>query len=200
MARGRKQRSQSQSAQAQPAVTLPERELAVLNAIPSGGGEARSIHLPGLSPQARTRALVELERRGLVERYPNGHGPEQPWWWMRLPKAPDDYESPAAVEKGTIYDRYEPNGRPVVFIELTGEINEYGCVRCHLKAGGNNGRMTWVPAHLLESFRMWIRRREESPTAYSLQFRCPVHGENLPESWITTAKNCAKCGSGLIRL
>jgi hypothetical protein len=158
----------------------------------------KGIHAEGLSSQAMIRLLQGLERKGYVERYPNGHGPDQPWWWTRLPELPERFEPKVEIVRGKIFDRYEPNGRPVVYIELMGDVNEHGCARAILKAGDNNSRETWVPPHLLECFGYWHARRHQEVTPWSAQFSCPIHGE-CSDVMVTTAKTCALCGSILNR-
>jgi hypothetical protein len=176
---------------------LSEREQAVLNAIPNGGGDARMIHVLDLKPQAKSKVLAGLEAKGLVERYPNGWGPEQPWWWTRLPDAPAGFAFAGEVNRGDIYDRYDSNGS-VVYIELMGDLNEYGCARAILKAGANNSRQTWIPLHILNLHLYYSKRRRGTVTTWSAQFACPTHGE-CTEEMVTTKKTCTLCGDMLIR-
>src|ERR1035437_4870779 len=158
MGRGKRQTHGSTAGGAAGSI-LSENEHAVLAAIPRGGAAARSLRVGELSSQAKSRLLAGLERKGLVERYPNGHGPEQPWWWTRLPTAPEGFKSEVEIIRGKIFDRYESSSEPVVFIELQGDVNEYDCARAVLKAGDNNSRETWVPLHLLERNDYWSERR-----------------------------------------
>jgi hypothetical protein len=176
---------------------LDEREQAVLAAIPNGGGDTRMIHVSDLKPQAKSRVLAGLEAKGLVERYPNGWGPETPWWWTRLPEAPVDFTFAGEVNKGDIYDRSDSNGS-VVYIELMGDLNEHGCARAILKAGENNSRQTWIPLHLLNTYPYYSKRRRGEVTTWSAQFSCPIHGE-CSIDMVTTKKTCALCGEMLIR-
>jgi hypothetical protein len=197
MGRGKRQTGRSAGDDAL-ASALSEQEQKLLQAIPRGGMDARGLRVPDLKPQQKSRLLAGLERKGLVERYPNGHGPEQPWWWTRLPLPEEGFESTVEIVRGKIFDRSESNGRPVVYIELMGDVNEFGCARAILKAGDNNSRETWVPPHLLERYGYWYARRRGEVTAWSAQFSCPIHGE-CSDDMVRTDKTCAMCGSLLNR-
>ena len=177
---------------------LTENERAVLDHIRGYGSEACDIIVEGLATRSRAAALSHLEKRGLVEREPNPWGPETPWWWCRLPAAPDGFTPGFDIEKGMIFDRYEPNNRPRTFIELTGKINEFGCAEAYLRAGEHGQRTTWVPRHLLEDFLYWTLRGPRNVTAWSSKFSCPIHGE-CSEEMVTTKKTCSLCDTGLIR-
>lgn len=178
---------------------LSEREQQVYDAIPQGGGAITYFRVPGLTSRQLRATLEKLEQKGVVEREPNGYGPETPWWWIRLPLPPEtptkDAPTSEQVVRGAIYDRVNTD---MVWLELTGEINEHGCAVARLKAGENNTRTGWVPLHLL-CWPKWGKRSSRGEvTDYSAQFSCPVHGE-CTDGMVTTKKTCALCGTGLIR-
>ena len=179
---------------------LSELETLLLAEIPNGGGEARDLHVPGLIPRKRTTLLFRLEEMGLVGRYANAHGPQEPWWWQRLPKPPAEPGSTPLTAKGTIYDGYDPNGRPAVWFECDGTVNEWGCAGGYIKAGSHNTFRTWIPLHLLNRPRWWYLRHTRSEvTAWSAGFHCPIHG-TCTDAMIKTDKTCALCGQMLLRV
>lgn len=79
---------------------ISDDERAVLDAIPKHGGEARDVRVEGISPQKRSRLLKKMEEKGLVEREPNPHGPETPWWWVKLPGPEDEAARSSADREG----------------------------------------------------------------------------------------------------
>lgn len=186
------------STKAVKAAEMADRERLVLEQVPNGGGTSDYVRLEGVSRRQVNYALEKLAEQGLVERTPNGHGPETPWWWTRLPQAPEDFD-PSTVEiaRGDIYDRAR-GPESLVFIELTGKLNEHGCAIASLKAGDNNPRRVYVPLHLLGRQGFWYKRRRGPVTGYSRQFSCPTHGECTDEM-VTTKKTCAFCGQILNR-
>jgi hypothetical protein len=180
-------------------MTKESDEVAVLAAIPYDGAEAYSIRAQGVSPQKRRHVLARLAYKGLVEIWPNGWGPETPEWWMRTSSVLERWEPSFEIERGMLFDRYEANFRPVVFVELSGEVNEFGCARGTLKAGTNNARVVWIHRYHLESGAVWVRRMRGEVTAWSAKFACEVHGE-CSEDMVTTKKTCSLCGTLLLRL
>jgi hypothetical protein len=175
---------------------IAERERLVREQLPKGGGTANYVRIDGVTSRQVNASLQKLEKQGLVERYPNGNGPETPWWWTRLPLAPDEFgPSTVTIARGDIYDR---SGTDLVFIELTGKLNEHGCAIASLKAGDNNARQVFVPLHLLDREGFWYKRRRGPVTDYSSRFSCPTHGE-CTDDMVTTKKTCALCGQILNR-
>lgn len=174
-------------------------EVKVLEAIPRGGGTLAYVVAlcSGIGRSTVRSTLVRLEEMGLVEREPNAHGPETPWWYVRLPQPADDFRPDMKlIVKDAIFDRGRTEDR--TWIGLTGKLNEHGCAEAWLHAGTHNPRKTWVPLHLLQNFGWYVLRRRGVVTAWSAQFSCETHGECTVEM-VRTDKTCALCGSLLNR-
>lgn len=157
-----------------------------------------------LSTPAIVAVLRVLEQYGLVVRYFNAHGPQEPWWWRAVRIPPEDDASKRLYtrsgelvlpEKGQIYDYGRREDR--VWLEVKGPPNQYGAVPVSVRAGEHNHVSCYLPLHFFHTV-CYLRRRGEV-TPWSAGFHCPVHGE-CTEDMVKTDKTCTLCGSMLNRV
>ena len=179
-------------------IILSTQQQAVLEALRSGSeGSAPASYLrssTGLKPAAINRIFLELEARGLVQRYFNAHGPQTPWWWQVAAQAPKNYVPPK-ITPGEIWDWGRREDK--TWLEVKTGTNEFGMIRVMVIAGEHNQVDTVIPPHYFGR-QLHLRYRGEI-SEWSSHFLCPVHGLCTIEM-VRTDKTCALCRTGLNRI